>query len=108
MAEIDSLEDDMTFEPPNIPENMYKDAYIDALHDVREAVREVEAHEWTHVSEETPRENGTYMATYESDGLRWLGLVVWTGHWFELSNNLMPEGAEVIAWKPLPTPYSGK
>ena len=68
------------------------------------ALEKQEQDRWIPVTERLPEENGTYLACYEDVTV----LLDWfNGKWFFYRTNpAIEETGTVIAWKPLPEPYT--
>ena len=69
-----------------------------------EALEKQEQDRWVPVTERLPEENGTYLACYEDATvvLDWFN-----GKWFFYRTNpAVEETGTIIAWRPLPEPYT--
>ena len=68
------------------------------------ALEKQEAGRWIPVTERLPEENGTYLACYEDATV----LLDWfNGKWFFYRTNpAVEETGTIIAWRPLPEPYT--
>ena len=68
------------------------------------ALEKQEQDKWIPVTEALPEENGTYLACYEDATV----LLDWfNGKWFFYRTNpAVEETGTIIAWRPLPEPYT--
>lgn len=68
------------------------------------ALKKLEKDRWIPVTERLPEENGTYLACYEDATV----LLDWfNGKWFFYRTNpAVEETGTIIAWRPLPEPYT--
>ena len=87
--------------------NKYADLipeYIEAMQLAISALEKQEKDRWIPVTERLPEENGTYMACYEDATV----LLDWfNGKWiFYRTNPAVEETGTIIAWRPLPEPYT--
>ena len=87
--------------------NKYADLipeYIEAMQLAISALEKQEKDRWIPVTERLPEENGTYMACYEDATV----LLDWfNGKWFFYRTNpAVEETGTIIAWRPLPEPYT--
>lgn len=78
----------------------------DALDLAISALEKQEKDRWIPVTERLPEENGTYLACYEDATV----LLDWfNGKWFFYRTNpAVEETGTIIAWRPLPEPYTEK
>ena len=78
--------------------------FIEAVEKAISALEKQEQDRWIPVTERLPEENGTYLACYEDATV----LLDWfNGKWFFYRTNpAVEETGTIIAWRPLPEPYT--
>ena len=78
--------------------------FIEAVEKAISALEKQEQDRWIPVTKRLPEENGTYLACYEDATV----LLDWfNGKWFFYRTNpAVEETGTIIAWRPLPEPYT--